>query len=136
MTLLDTAGQEDTRSIEQSIAGQKAIDVAVKNCKSVVPIIVLSSNFGDRMITIKKIAKFLAGMFTNLDNLEDNTLQFLITKCDVEKFGKLEGEIDNFMKVLTDEDKANDSLMYILENLLDSIDELGEDICVDPLNAN
>lgn len=88
------------------------------------------------MITIKKIAKFLAGMFTNLDNLEDNSLQFLITKCDVEKFGKLEGEIDNFMKVLTDEDKANDSLMYILENLLDSIDELGEDICVDPLNAN
>ena len=87
MTLLDTAGQEDTRSIEQSIAGQKAIDVAVNNCNSVVPIIVLSSNFGDRMITVKKVAKFLAGMFTNLDNLEDNTLQFLITKCDIENFG-------------------------------------------------
>lgn len=105
MTLLDTAGQEDTRSIEQSIAGQKAIDVAVNNCKSVVPIIVLSSNFGDRMITVKKIAKFLAGMFTNLDNLDENTLQFLITKCNVEKFGKLYGEIDDFMNKLTDEDK-------------------------------
>ena len=86
MTLLDTAGQEDTRSIEQIIAGQKAIDVAVNNCKSVVPIIVLSSNFGDRMITVKKVAKFLAEMFTNLDNLEDNTLQFLITKYDIENF--------------------------------------------------
>ena len=136
MTLLDTAGQEDTRSIEQSIAGQKAIDVAINNCNSVVPIIVLSSNFGDKMITVKKVAKFLDGMFTNLDNLEDNTLQFLITKCDIENFGEMKGKIENFMNKLTDEDTDNESLMCILDNLQDSLEDLGEDICVNPLDEN
>ena len=74
LTLVDTPGQGDTRGPEQSIAGQKAIDLAAQHCKSVVPVIVISSNFGDKMTVLRDITKIISGMLGSIKNIEEDCI--------------------------------------------------------------
>jgi hypothetical protein len=114
----DTPGLEETRSIEQSIAGQKAIDRAAKSCKSVVLIIVLNAkSFGDRMTSVKRVSKFISGMFINFKKIPENSIKFFFTNCanNEESKESIKGQINDFIEHLNEDEKQDENLEKFLE---------------------
>ena len=124
--------------MEQSIAGQKSIDDAAKACKSVVPVIVLNTKaFGDRMVAVKRIAKFISNMFNNFTRVPDNSIKFVFTgsKNDDESKSSIRGLVFDFIDNLNDEEKADNNLVTFLEHLKSSVEDEDDMIVIDPLDV-
>ena len=46
------------------------------------PVVVLNTKaFGDRMVAVKRIAKFLSSMFTDFERIPENAIKFVFTGC-------------------------------------------------------
>lgn len=68
-TICDSPGVEDTRGPELDVANMYGIVIAAKNCKSVVPVIIISENgMGTRGTGLKKISTSISGFFKNMKN--------------------------------------------------------------------
>jgi hypothetical protein len=78
--LLDTAGFGDTKGAASDLANSCGVINAIKECKYIRPILVIShSSIGDRFTGLKSLVHLLCGMINNIsDNLE--SIIYIFTK--------------------------------------------------------
>ena len=80
MVICDSPGLEDTRGPEIDIANTYGVIFAAHQCKSVIPIVVLSEKgMGDRMNTFKSVSQAIANLFNNVKK-EIYRIEFLFTQ--------------------------------------------------------
>jgi energy-coupling factor transporter ATP-binding protein EcfA2 len=78
--LCDSPGFDDTSGVEVDIANGIGIVKAIKGCKSVKPVVLISyKSIGDRSEGLKKLTHVLAGMISDVED-QSRTFSYIFTK--------------------------------------------------------
>jgi hypothetical protein len=102
--LCDAPGFSDTRGVEIDISNAVAIRKYVEMCKGMKPVIIVSSQIGDKSELLESLALVLNEMFNNLEN-------------DILDFNYI------YTKFSTDEHKAREEIVGMLQSIMTSLEE-------------
>ena len=116
--LCDSPGFEDTSGPEVDIANCLGIVKAIRGCKTVKPIILLSNKSGDRFQAVKDIAHILVGM---IPSIEEHLCSFsyVFTKFPSEELEAIPSILMNLISNFKPEESADKSFttfMYDMES--------------------
>ena len=132
--ITDTPGFGDTAGAEVDIANAISIYRAVCKCKSVKPILLISSKgIGDRMQGLKELAHILVGMIPGIKD-HIGAVSYFFTKYEK---AQEKGILPSLMKLnseLTDQEKSDEGFKILFKDLVRKTrDDL---VVIDPMNGN
>lgn len=130
--LADSPGFGDTAGVEVEIANMLGVSEALKGCKSILPVIVISKDsWGPRGTGIKKLAQTIASLFKDFKDCK-RSVSVIINRFEESERAELKDKFQNIIEELNAADKANSNYVSVLEHF----QELAEDeylINFDPL---
>ena len=95
--LTDTPGIGDTGGIEVQISNGLAITTALRHCRSVVPVIVISQeSWGLRGEGFRNLARSLANLFHSYDNCKESVV-VLLNRFTSEDMKELPNKLENLL---------------------------------------
>jgi hypothetical protein len=136
--LCDTPGLMDSRGEEVDVANQFGVAKAAKECRSVVPLILLSkADMGDRLNGLRELVRVMSGMFTNFEESQ-NSLQFLFSMYpDTDEERKnLKRDIKEGKLYMNDKDKQNPNFMLFYDRLAAATSNLKNTNIISPLQPS
>lgn len=117
IVLCDSPGFEDTSGPEVDIANGIGIVRAIRECRSVKPVILISfKSIGDRCEGVKKIAHVLVGMIPSIKD-HMRTFSYLFTKVPVQDKHTITSLINDVGAKLTEEEKSDTSFSAFLKDI-------------------
>ena len=127
----DTPGFEDTNGPEVDVANGISVVEAVRQAKSVRPVILFSKmSMGDRGELIKALAHLLVGIVFNIkDHLEAFT--YIFTKYSREDLPQIYPALKSIKTHLSAEDKADTAFTALLDAMLEATED--EQLGIDPI---
>ena len=135
--LCDTPGFEDTNGPEVDIANSIGIVKMMQNCKTVRPVILISSNDYNyaRMQGLKNLTHILVGLLTDAREYL-SSFTFLLTSFTNEQKEDFEMKLESLVESLEKDANTNDeSFMMFFEELQEKI-ESHKPKFVDPIEGN
>ncbi|CAG9315973.1 unnamed protein product [Blepharisma stoltei] len=130
--ICDTPGLMDTNGAEVDIANTIGIVECVRKCKSVRPLILISSKAeGDRFEGIKKLAHTLARLVPNFDKYS-RSFTYAFTKYSPEDVKNIHGTVKNAIKLI--KNNSDKAFLKILKDIRDKTKN--GVITIDPLKDN
>lgn len=135
--LCDTPGFEDTNGPEVDIVNSIGIVKMMQNCKTVRPVILISSKDYDyaRMQGLKNLTHILVGLLTDAKDYI-SSFAFLLTSFSKEQQDDFEMKLENLVKSLEEDSNNNDeSFMIFFEELQEKL-ESHKPKFVDPIAGN
>ncbi|CAF4867046.1 unnamed protein product, partial [Rotaria sp. Silwood1] len=116
--LCDTPGFEDTNGPEIDIANGIAVVRAVKGCKSVKPVVLISyKSIGDRCRGVKELAHVLVGLIPGIkDNIK--AFSYIFTKFPEDEKKTIHALLKDINNQLNEEEKSNVSFISFLKDML------------------
>lgn len=134
IVLCDSPGFEDTGGPEVDIANGISIIRAIKTCKTVKPVILISYlSVGDRYVGLKKLARVLVGLIPGIkDHIQ--AFSYFFTKYPANKVSEIHASLDNVRKTMNDEDKSDTGLDSLFKDMLRKTKK--DVIVIDPINGN
>lgn len=129
--LCDTPGFEDTNGPEVDIANGIGMVRAIKECKDVRPVILMSfKNIGDRYEGLKNLAHTLVGL---IPTLEDNisTFSYIFTKYPPHERGTIHASLRNVKEKLNDEEISDVAFTSLFDDMLRKTRRTT--LCIDPI---
>ncbi len=133
--LCDTPGFEDTNGPEVDVANGIGIVEAVKNCRTVKPIILMSpEGEGYRMKGLRNIASLIVCMIKNFD-ANVNAISYIFNKYEKSKIENTKTKIVDLFENLNSEEKRDPFFCCLFEDMVRKIDN-EEIIFLDPLKDN
>jgi hypothetical protein len=131
MICCDTPGFEDTNGPEVDVANGIGVVEAVKQAKSVRPLILFSKmSMGDRGELIKALAHVLVNIVSNIkDHLEAFT--YVFTKYSRDELPQICHTLKSIKAHLTADDKSDTAFIALLEAMLEATED--EQLGIDPL---
>ncbi|CAF4090243.1 unnamed protein product, partial [Rotaria sordida] len=118
IVLCDSPGFEDTGGPEVDIANGIGIVRAIKSCKSVKPVILISyMSIGDRYDGLKKLARILVGLIPGIaDHM--NAFSYFFTKYPPDEIGQIHASLEGVRRRMNDEDKSDAGLISLFNDML------------------
>ncbi|CAF4554681.1 unnamed protein product, partial [Rotaria sp. Silwood2] len=117
--LCDSPGFEDTHGPEVDIANGIGIVRAIKTCKSVRPVVLISyKSIGDRCTGVKDLAHMLVGLIPGIKN--DDYMQtffYLFTKFPTNEKSTINALLKNVQDNLKEEEKSDSSFTSFLKDM-------------------
>ena len=140
--MCDTPGFNDTRGIEIDIANGIAIRKCVHSCAGIKPVVLISSQWGDRVDNLKSLAKVLDSMF--LEFKEDiRDFIYIYTKFSAssnESAKKIvDDKLDALQKDLKAKTEKREEIQISLKILVDDMVKKSvksDVITIDPINGD
>ncbi|CAF1341009.1 unnamed protein product [Rotaria sp. Silwood1] len=116
--LCDTPGFEDTNGPEVDIANGIGVVRAVKGCKSVKPVVLISyKSIGDRCRGVKELAHVVVGLIPGIkDNIR--AFSYIFTKFPDSEKQTIHALLRDINDELNEEEKSNASFMSFLKDML------------------
>ncbi|CAF3535937.1 unnamed protein product [Rotaria sp. Silwood1] len=116
--LCDTPGFEDTNGPEVDIANGIGVVRAVKGCKSVKPVVLISyKSIGDRCRGVKELAHVVVGLIPGIkDNIK--AFSYIFTKFPDSEKQTIHALLRDINDELSEEEKSNSSFMSFLKDML------------------
>lgn len=128
----DTPGFDDTNGPEVDVANGVGVVAAVQQCKSVRPVVLISSkSVGDRGQGIKRMAHLLTKIIPNLPDVL-STFSFFFTKYDASSANEIFPTLKSIYQNLTEEEKKDDAFAKLFLQMLRKIKKSGPEV-IDPL---
>ncbi|CAM2727660.1 unnamed protein product [Rotaria socialis] len=116
--LCDTPGFEDTNGPEVDIANGISIVRAIRQCKTVKPVVLVSyRSIGDRFEGLKKLAHLLAGLIPGIQD-QIRAFSYIFTKYPIEETNTIHGALEAIGKTMTDQEKSDKSFMNLFRDML------------------
>ncbi|CAF1067839.1 unnamed protein product [Rotaria sp. Silwood1] len=118
ITLCDTLGFANTIGAEVDIANAIGIARAVKECKSVKPVVLISyKSIGNQFRDVKELASVIVRLIPEIkDNIK--AFSFIFTKFPDEEKGTIHPLLRDIYDELREEEKSNVSFMTFLKDML------------------
>jgi GTP-binding protein EngB required for normal cell division len=114
--LADSPGFGDTAGVEVEIANMLGVSEALKGCKSILPVIVISKDsWGPRGNGLKKLAQTIASLFKDFRDCKDS-VSVIINRFDKDERAELKDKFKNVIDELNAAEKANDNFVNVLEH--------------------
>ncbi|CAF3371495.1 unnamed protein product [Rotaria sp. Silwood2] len=132
--LCDSPGFYDTRGPEVDIANGIGIVKAIKGCKSVKPVVLVSyKSSGDRYEGLKNLTHLLAGLIPGIKDYIQ-AFSYLFTKYPENERDTIHASLKDIYSTLNEKEKSNISFMNILTDMLYKTED-GAQI-IDPIKSN
>jgi hypothetical protein len=130
----DTPGLEDTHGPEVEMANNIALINALRVCKSVRPVIVISNkSIGDRGELLKALLYLLTTVFINVNDYVD-TFSYCLTKHTPQGLENFNAFLKSLKSCLSIEEKSNLALMVLFNSMIEETED--EIIAINPLVDN
>ncbi|CAM4971805.1 unnamed protein product [Rotaria socialis] len=116
--LCDSPGFGDTRGPEIDIANRVGISKAIKTCKSVKVVVLISYlSMGDRFEGVKDLARILTGL---IPEIQDHVEKFfyIFTKFPSKKYQAIHASLVNIHDTLNERDKRDASISHLLKDMI------------------
>jgi hypothetical protein len=131
--LCDTPGFEDTGGPEINIANGRGLIEAIKKCKNVRLLLLISYlDIGDKSQGIKAALHKLAGRITDVETYS-TTFSYAFTKIPANKKTQIFPILIEMYKSLSNEEKEDTAFMCLLRDMLKKAKK-GDVLMLDPLN--
>jgi len=132
--LCDSPGFGDTRSPEIDIGNAIATVKVIRECKSVLPVILISyQSIGDRSEGLKNLAYTLIGLVRNIaDTIE--SFSYIFTKFPNDEKDNIHAKLKNMLDTVNEQEESDTSFMTVLRDLLRKTDDGA--LCIDPIKDN
>ena len=132
IVLCDSPGLGDTTRPEVDIANGIGIIKAIKGCKTVRPIILISyKSIDDRFDGWKNLTHIVAGLIPGIQN-HLRALSFVFTKCAENEKNRIHASLVNIRKNMSDEERLNSNFMNLFENMLNRTEHGA--LVIDPIH--
>ncbi|UJR19846.1 hypothetical protein I4U23_022979 [Adineta vaga] len=129
--LCDSPGFEDTRSPEVDIGNAIAIVKAIRECKSVLPVVLISyQSIGDRSEGLKNLAYILTGLVQNIADTIDS-FSYIFTKYPLDERDNIHAKLKNILDTLNDQEESDASFMNLFRDMLRKTEK--GPLCIDPI---
>jgi len=134
IVLCDSPGFDDTKGPEVDLANSIGLVKAIRECKSVKPLILISNkSSGDRGQGIKKLAHTLVDMIPNVkDYMRAFSYGFTKYPDGAEDF--IHGQLRNILKEMTSIEKDDDAFRLFLKDMVKKTERKIH--LIDPLDGN
>ena len=131
--LCDTPGFGDTNGAEVDIANGCAIVRALKGCKNVRIVLIISlRGMGDKLTAIKDLAHLMIQMVSYLKS-NMNTISYFFSKVPTNEINTINALLKDLLKSLTLEEKLDESLKLFLQDMIRKTRE-GQKFSIDLIN--
>ncbi|CAF4248425.1 unnamed protein product [Rotaria sp. Silwood2] len=116
--LCDTPGFEDTNGPEVDIANGISIVKAIRRCRSVKPVVLISyKSIGDRFEGLKNLTHLLAGLIPSIND-QITAFSYIFTKYPENERHTIHASLENIKKTMTDQEKFDTSFMNLFRDML------------------
>ncbi len=133
IVLCDTPGFEDTSGPEVDVANSVGIIKAVRTCRSVKPVILISSrSMGDRMQGVKALAHVLANMVDIQDQV--SSFSYIFTKFSATEAQDIHARLNSAYEEMSADERLEESFRMLLEDMVQKTKE--KVVLLDPLQHN
>jgi len=123
VVICDTPGFEDTNGPEVDIANRYSIVNAVKNCKSVRIVFLVSyKSMGDRLKGLRKLANTLIEMIAEL-NSHMKAFSYYFTKFPIEEKNTVHALIGDLRNKMNENEKSNKNFETILNDMFNKTEK-------------
>ena len=118
IVLCDTPGFGDTNGAEVDIANGYGVVKALKGCKSVRIVVLISNNsIGDRLTGVKDMAHIMIKMVSGLKN-HMKAVSYFFTKFPEQKAKTINAILKNLKDTMTPEEKSDQSFKLFIEDMI------------------
>ncbi|CAF4686848.1 unnamed protein product, partial [Rotaria sp. Silwood2] len=116
--ICDTPGFEDTNGPEVDIANGISIIRAIRECKSVRPVVLVSyKGIGDRFEGLKNLTHLLACLIPKIKN-EIRAFSYIFTKYPENEKDTIHKSLINISETMNEQEKSDISFMNLFEDML------------------
>ena len=116
--LCDTPGFDDTNGPEVDIANGISIVRAIRQCKTVKPVVLVSyKSIGDRFQGLKKLTHLLAGLIPGIQD-QIKAFSYIFTKYPSDEKKTIHASLEMIGKTMTDQEKSDTSFMNLFRDML------------------
>ncbi len=122
--LCDSPGFEDTNGPEVDIANCLGIVKAIRGCKSVKPIILLSNKSGDRFQAVKELAHMLVGMIPSIQE-HLPSFSYVFTKFPPKELDAIPSILKSIIDNFKPEESADESFTTLIYDIQSKINMNG-----------
>lgn len=135
ISFTDTPGWGDTAGVEVQLANLTGVKRALRRCKNVVPVIVISKeSWGTRGLGIRNLARTISTLFHDYDYIK-NSIAIVINRFTNEEVEEMEAKFKNLRDETEASDRADANQMGFLQHLYDLATEK-ELLRFEPLESN
>ena len=118
IVLCDTPGFEDTRGVEVDIANGVSIVRAIRECRSVKPVVLISyRRIGDRLDGLKKLSRALTQMMPNVQD-HIRTFSYLFTKFPSNEKDTIHALLTEAKRTINEVDQFTPGLIALLTDMI------------------
>ena len=133
--LCDTPGFGDTAESEVDIANGAGMIMAIRGCKSVKPVVLISyKSVGDQMTGLKKIIHLLAAMIPEM-NEYSKAFSFFFTKYPNRDKDGINATLRNIKKNLNEEEEVDEGFKILINRMIQKTANRPA-TTIDPLGGN
>ncbi|CAF1354843.1 unnamed protein product, partial [Didymodactylos carnosus] len=130
--LCDSPGFEDTSGPEVDIANGIGIVKAIKGCKSVKPVVLVSyKSIGDRFEGLKNLTHMLVGLISGIQD-HIKAFSYIFTKYPLNERNTIHASLENIRKAMNDGEKSDKSFMNFFTDMLHKTEDGAQ--VIDPIN--
>ena len=116
--ICDTPGFDDTNGPEVDIANGISIIRAIRECKSVRPVVLVSyKGIGDRFEGLKNLTHLLAGLIPKIKN-EIRAFSYIFTKYPENEKDTIHQSLINISETMNEQEKSDISFMNLFDDML------------------
>ncbi|CAF1185261.1 unnamed protein product [Adineta steineri] len=134
LILCDSPGFEDTAGPEVDIANAIGIIRAIKECKSVKPVVLISyKDLGSRLGGIKDLARTLVGLIHNIHD-HISTFSYIFTKYPPNERDTIHATLIHVGETLNETEKADTCFLKVLQDMIEKTQSCV--IALDPITDN
>lgn len=127
--LCDSPGFGDTRSPEVDIGNAIAIVKVIRECKSILPVVLISyQSIGDRSEGLKTLAYTLTGLIQNIADTIDS-FSYIFTKYPPDERDDIHAKLKNILDTVNDQEESDMSFMTVFRDMLHKTEDGA--LCID-----
>ncbi|KAF9756169.1 hypothetical protein NGRA_3297, partial [Nosema granulosis] len=131
--LCDSPGFEDTNGAEIDIANGIGIVKAIKGCRTVKPVVLVSyRSIGDRFEGLKHFTRVFAGLIPGIRD-QIRTFSYLFTKYPKDERSTIHAALENVRQLLTPAEKSDTSFMNLFNDMLHKTEDGA--LVIDPIKG-
>jgi energy-coupling factor transporter ATP-binding protein EcfA2 len=117
--LTDTPGFGDSAGIEVQLANIAGVKRALRRCKTVIPVIVISKeSWGPRGTGIKNLARTLSSLFTNYEQCKES-IAIVMNRFTSDEMEEMKYKIQNILDEVDPADKVDENYVSFMNHLRD-----------------
>ncbi|CAF4392841.1 unnamed protein product [Rotaria sp. Silwood2] len=130
--LCDTPGFDDTSGVEVDIANRIGIVKAIKGCKRVKPVVLISyKSIGDRLEGLKNLAHILGRLIPGIRD-QMNAFSYIFTKYPQDQRNKINPSLCDVKKNMNNEEKSDSSFINFVHDMVNKTKRGA--LVIDPIN--